>query len=239
MKHFNFWKFIMLPILLVVFISCGSNTTKENNKTPDNSSTNKDEPAVAKNNEVLIIQHKVSNFNKWLNLYEAHDSIRQAYGLHNYILGRAMKDTNIVIVILKMDNVTKAKELMTSADLKSRMQNGGVIGVPSFNYLEVIFNDTSPITQTARLMITHQVKDWIAWKKSFDEHKAARMSAGLLDRGLAYSVDDAHFVGIVLAVTDFNKAMEFQNSPALKERMQQAGVEGIPTFLYYNVVKKY
>jgi hypothetical protein len=235
MKLFNFSGFLIATICIVFLYSCDSSIDK---KVPETATESK-EPLKPKTNQVLIIQHKVKNFTDWQKLYEAHDSIRKAYGLQNYILGRAMKDTNIVIVILKMEDVTKAKELMTSADLKSRMQNGGVIGVPSFNYLEVIFNDTTPIAQTARLMITHQVKDWNEWKKSFDDHKAARMSAGLLDRGLAYSVDDAHFVGIVLAVTDFKKAMEFQNSPALKARMQQAGVEGPPTFLYYNVVKKY
>jgi hypothetical protein len=235
MKHLNLGEGLIAIICMIFIYSCNSNNDK---KAPD-AETESKELLKTKTNQVLIIQHKVKNFTDWLKLYEAHDSIRKAYGLHNYILGRAMKDTNIVIVILKMENATKAKELMTSADLKSRMQNGGVVGAPSFNYLEVIFNDTSPIAQTARLMITHQVKDWNEWKKSFDDHKAARMFAGLLDRGLAYSVDDAHFVGIILAVTDFKKAMEFQNSPALKARMQQAGVEGVPTFLYYNVVKKY
>lgn len=235
MKQINYVGLLIATICMVFLYSCDSSADK---KVPETSTESK-EPLKPKTNQVLIIQHKVSNFANWIKLYEAHDSIRQAHGLHNYILGRATKDTNIVIVILKMDDATKAKELMTSADLKSRMQNGGVIGVPSFNYLEVIFNDTTPIAQTARLMITHQVKDWNEWKKSFDDHRAARMSAGLLDRGLAYSVDDAHFVGIVLAVTDFKKAMDFQNSPALKARMLQAGVEGPPTFLYYNVVKKY
>ncbi len=235
MKQFNFGGLLMSIICMLFIYSCDSSVDK---KAPDIETESK-EPFKAKSNQVLIIQHKVKKFTDWLALYEAHDSIRQAFGLHNYILGRAMKDTNIVIVILKMEDATKAKELMTSADLKSRMQNGGVIGVPSFHYLEVIFNDTIPIAQTARLMITHQVKDWNEWKKSYDDHKAARAGAGLLDRGLAYSVDDAHFVGIILAVTDFKKATEFQNSPELKARMQQAGVDGIPTFLYYNVVKKY
>jgi hypothetical protein len=236
MKQNNLGSILMTFILISLLISCDANTDK---KLPDVITTESKEPSQTKNNQVLIIQHKVSNFVTWIKNYEAHDSIRQVHGLHNYILGRATKDTNIVIVILKMDDVAKAKELMNSPELKSRMQNAGVIGVPSFNYLEVIFNDTTALQVTERLMITHQVKDWIAWKKSFDDHKAARMSAGLLDRGLAYSVDDAHFVGIVLAVTDFKKANEFQNSPALKARMQEAGVEGVPTFLYYNVVKKY
>ena len=119
------------------------------------------------------------------------------------------------------------------------MQKAGVIGKPSFTYLDVVMDDNSPIDQTARLMVTHKVKDWDAWKKVFDDHKQARMDAGLIDRGLGYSDGDNHMVSIVFAVTDMQKAKAFMNSKDLKDKMAKGGVEGPPTFFFYNIVQKY
>ena len=88
-------------------------------------------------------------------------------------------------------------------------------------------------------MVTHKVKDWDIWKKEFDDHKKTRDEAGLIDRGLGYSVDDKHAVTIVFAITDMKKATDFMHSADLKEKMAKGGVEGEPTFFFYNIVKKY
>jgi hypothetical protein len=100
-------------------------------------------------------------------------------------------------------------------------------------------DDNTPIEQTNRLMVTHKAKDWDAWKKEFDDHKQARMDAGLIDRGLGHDIDDSHNVSIVFAVTDMQKAKAFIQSKDLKDKMDKAGVEGKPTFLFYNIVQRY
>ena len=181
----------------------------------------------------------MANFAKWKPEYEAHDSARRSYGLSNYVIGRGLNDSNMVVVILKMDDVNKAKEFASSKDLKERMQKAGVTGTPSLTYLDVVMDDNSTIEQTARLMMTHKVKDWDAWKKEFDSHKQARIDAGLIDRGLGYSVGDNHMVSIVFAITDMKKAETFLKSTDLKEKMAKAGVEGPPTSFFYNIVQMY
>ena len=193
---------------------------------------------VTKPGNVLIIQEKVANFAKWKPMYESNDSIRRSYGLSNYIIGRGMSDSNKLVVILRMDDPNKAKELTTSQGMKDRMKKAGVSN-PTFSYLNVVLNDSTPIEQTARVMMTHKVKDWDAWKKVFDSHKQARIDAGLIDRGLGYSVDDNHMVSIVFAITDMAKAKAFLSSPDLKAKMTEAGVEGAPTSVFYNIVQKY
>jgi hypothetical protein len=172
--------------------------------------------------------------------YEGHDPARHAAGLTNYILGRgAGKDSNTVVVMLKAENMTKAKEFASSTDLKDAMQKAGIIGTPSINYINVVMNDDSHIPQTDRLMVTHKVKDWDAWKKEFDDHKQARMDAGLIDRGLGYTSGDSHNVTIVFAVTDMAKAKAFIASKDLKDKMTKAGVDGPPAFFFYTIVQKY
>ena len=106
-------------------------------------------------------------------------------------------------------------------------------------FLDVVMNDSSAIEQNARVRVTHKVKDWDAWKKEFDDHKQARMDAGLIDRGVGYSDGDNHMVTLVFAITDMQKAKAFMKSKDLKDKMDKAGVVGAPTFFFYNIVQKY
>jgi len=232
----------------LLVMSCGSGGDKSAEPAtdttaataPDTSAMNSSEAVTApKPFSMLIIQHKVANFTKWKPEYESHDSVRRASGLTNFILGRGLNDSNMVLVMLLMNDVNKAKELTSSKGMKERMQKAGVTGKPTFNFLDVISSDTSRIEQTARLMVTHTVKDWDAWKKEFDDHKQARIDAGLLDRGVGYTDGDNHKVTIIFAVTDMQKANAFLNSKDLKEKMAKAGVEGPPSFFFYNIVQKY
>lgn len=244
MKQLKFLAPFAFSVSMVFFIfSCNSGEEKKADETAlDTTMAPKTmEPlvAVVKPANILIIQHKVVSFAKWKPAYDSHDSIRRSYGLTNYVIGRGLNDSNIAVVILKMADAGKAKELTSSQDIKDRMKMGGVIGIPSFTYLNVVMNDSSKIEQTARIMMTHKVKDWDAWKKEFDSHKQARIDGGLLDRGVGYSVDDNHIVTIVCAITDMKKATAFLNSQDLKDKMAKAGVEGPPSFFYYNVVQKY
>jgi len=250
MKQSRFLATITVVTCMSLFLfSCGSGGDKTTEPATDSTAaTTADTTTAAKPSEpapapkpfnLLIIQHKVANFARWKPLYESHDSVRRAAGLTNFILGRGLNDSNMVLVMLLMNDVNKAKELGASKGLKDRMQKGGVVGKPTIDYLDVISSDTSKIDQTARLMVTHKVKDWDAWKKEFDDHKQARIDAGLLDRGVGYSDGDNHKVTIIFAVTDMQKANAFLNSKDLKDKMAKAGVEGVPTFFYYNIVQKY
>lgn len=87
--------------------------------------------------------------------------------------------------------------------------------------------------------MTHKVKDWDSWKKEFDNHKQARIDAGLVDRGLSYNIGDNHTVSIVFAVSDMQKAKAFMQSKDLKDKMAKAGVEGQPTSFFYDIVHTY
>jgi hypothetical protein len=247
MKQFNFLKTLILSVSLpLLFFSCGSGDEKStesatSDSTKVDSTTMKaPEPVpVAKISDILIVRHRVANYAKWKPGYDSDDSGRRANGLTNYIIGRGMDDSNMVVIVLKMDDANKAKEFGNSPGLKEKMQKAGVIGKPSVSAVHRVMTDSTPIEQNTRLMVTHQVKDWDTWKKVFDSHKSARMDAGLIDRGVGYSVDDNHIVTLVFAVTDKKKAEGFLKSKDLKDKMAEGGVVGQPTVFWYNVVQKY
>ena len=248
MKKFKFLTTISVALFMVIFLSsCGSGDDKKTDESTTDTTANSDtssvkspeSPTAPQPFKILLIQHKVANFAKWKPQYESHDSVRRSYGLSNFILGRGVNDSNMVVVMLLMDDANRAKELTSSQGMKTRMQKAGVIGRPSFDYLDVVSSDTSKIDQTERLMVTHKVKDWDAFKKEFDDNKQVRIDAGLLDRGVSHSDGDTHKVSLIFAVTDKKKADDFIKSQELKDKMAKAGVEGPPTFFFYNIVQKY
>lgn len=194
--------------------------------------------APVKPDNIMMVIAKVANYAKWVPDYESHDSVRLASGLHSRLICRGTKDSNTVMVVMKMDDAAKAKEFAASPGLKERMRKGGVLGQPTIMFVDIQRLDTT-VTATSRVLVTHKVKDWDAWLKVFDADKPNRVAAGITDRALGYSVGDNHSVMIAMAVSDMKKADEFSKSPELKKKMEEGGVEGPPTFFYYTVVKKY
>jgi len=245
MKQVRFLASTFATSMFILLSSCGSgDDTKTEDTTATATTTTETAPEPtppAKPSNVMIMQFKVADFAKWQSKYESkeRDSIRRSYGLTNYVVGRGLDDPNKVIVFLKMEDANKAKELTASQAMKDRMKEAGVTGTPSFNYLEVVMDNNSPIEQTNRLLMSEKVKDWDAWKKVFDENKQARIDGGLIDRGLGHAIDDNHRVLIVFAITDMAKAKAFIQSPDLKDKMEKAGVEGKPVPFFYNIVKMY
>ena len=237
MKHLKFLTAICFAVAMSFSMSsCNSGEEKKPADAPADTST---VTTPVKPANIMVVMHKVANFTKWQANYEANDSLKNAYGLHNYVLARGVKDTNMVMVVVKMDDAAKAKEFAALPALKAAMQKGGVIGAPTISYLDVQMQDTTANTTTTRVMVTHKVKDWDAWKKVYDEDKATRMNAGLTDRVLSYSIGDNHQVSMVFIVSDMKKAEDFSKSPELKAKMEAGGVEGPPTFFYYTIAKKY
>jgi hypothetical protein len=242
MKQFKFLAAICFAVGMSFTISsCNSGEEKKAGENSADTTTVKapETATPVKPANLMVMTHKVANYAKWQAGYEAGDSMRLAYGLHNYVLARGIKDTNMVMVVVKIDDAAKAKEFSTFPGLKAAMQKAGVTSTPTISYLDVQMQDTTPNTISARVMVTHKVKDWDAWKKVYDEDKPNRINAGLTDRVLAYSIGDNHQVSIVFMVSDMKKAEDFSKSPELKARMEAGGVEGPPSFFYYTVAKKY
>ena len=241
MKQVKLLATMSVALGLLFLYSCKSGEKKTEESTTDTTAQQEvpaPTPAPGPMN-VMTIKHKVANYAKWKASYESHDSVREASGLHNYVIARGTDDSNMVMVVLKMDDAGKAKAFAASSGLKTRMTQAGVTGPTSIDYYTNIMNDTTNIQQTERLIVKHKVKDFDAWKKAFDDHKQTRMDSGLIDRVLGYTVDDNHNVAIVFAVTDEAKAKAFINSKDLKDKMKAGGVEGAPTFWFFRIADRY
>lgn len=182
----------------------------------------------------MVVKHPVSNYAKFKSVFMASDSMTQANGLHTIGVGRGMEDTNMVVVILKADDIAKAQAFAASPELKTAMDSAAVSGPPTIEFLDVVRNDDSDIPQMERLMVKHHVKDFGAWLKVYDkEGKDTRAGFGLMDRAICRGIPDSNMVYVVFAVTDMAKAQERGKSEELKKLMEEAGVDSAPEMFAY------
>jgi quinol monooxygenase YgiN len=84
------------------------------------------------------------------------------------------------------------------------------------------------------VVVMHEVKDFDAWKKVFDEDAAARKEAGMLGEGVMRGVDNEKLVAVYAPATDLAKLKAFTTSKELKDKMKTAGVKGKPTIYVFN-----
>ena len=188
---------------------------------------------------MMVVTHKVSNYAKWKASYDEHDSARLANGIHNYVIGRGIKDSNMIMVALKVDDTAKAKAFAKDPGLKKAMQKGGVMGMPTFTLTTMTFEDTATISSDLRSRTTFTVKDWGAWQKAFEEAKQERLDNGIAVRAYGHNSDNDKKVVLVTAIMDTAKAFAYYKSDMLKKRRDASGVIGEPERFLYRVVQRY
>jgi hypothetical protein len=227
--------------LAFLFSSCGGDEEKTTDTTTAADSTSKapESTVVTTPETIITVWHKVADFAKWKASFEAHDSFKLANGIHNYVLGRSVEDTNMILVATKADDVEKAKAFMKNPDLKTAMQKGGVVGAPSISINTIVYQDMSPNMSDLRSMTTFTVKDWDAWKTSFESNRQVRMDNGITDRAYGYDPDDNHKITLVVAINDTAKAEAFWNGDLIKQKRAESGVVGEVKRRVYRIAHKY
>jgi hypothetical protein len=230
--------------VVILLTSCGSGgnqaTTDSTNKPADTAA--KAPPVstiVTTPQNMVVVTHKVADYAKWLASYEAHDSARLAAGLHNYVIGRSLQDSNMVMVALRSDDTARAKAFAKDPGLKAAMKKGGILGVPTISFVVETWQDTGKTEITLRGRTSLTVKDWDVFLKGFQDGKQERMDNGLIDRVIGHDLDDNKRVTIVAAIADSAKAFAYYKSDALKKRREAGGVIGEPVRFFYRLAKHY
>jgi hypothetical protein len=243
MKQFRFSGLLFYSMVCLLVSCAGGGTEKKTtDSTAVDSSTAVVTPAVTTINtpqNMMVVKHKVSNYAKWKISYDAHDSIRLANGVHSYVIGRGLQDSNMILVAVKVDDMAKAKAFAKNASLKSAMQKGGVTGKPAIDFVTMTFQDTGSVTSAIRSRTKFTVKDWASWQKAFEEGKQERLDNGLAVRAYGHDADDDKKVVLVTVVSDTAKAYSYFKSDMLKKRRAESGVIGEPERFLYRVVQRY
>lgn len=243
MKQFKFLPTLGISVALLLSACGGGDQKTTDTATADSTkvdSTNTATSTVSTTPEnIMVVWHKVADFAKWKASYEAHDSMKLSFGIHNYVIGRSVDDSNLILVATKADDMAKAKAFAKDPSLKTAMQKGGVIGAPSIYFNTMVYHDNATNMSDLRSMTMFTVKDWDAWQKAFEGSRQMRTDNGLTDRAYGHDADDNHKVVLVVAVNDSAKANAFWKSDALKQQRTASGVVGEVQRHVYRVVQKY
>ena len=86
------------------------------------------------NNENLTIHLKVKDYTAWRTGYDGHEKSRVSAGITNGRVFRNAQDQNDVVILQDVADVAKARTWLGSDEMKSAMQQSGVVGSPTIRF---------------------------------------------------------------------------------------------------------
>jgi hypothetical protein len=82
------------------------------------------------------------------------------------------------------------------------------------------------------LTVHFKVKDYAAWRTSYDGREKGRLSAGITNGRVFRSAEDPNDVVILQDVADVAKARSWLGSDEMKATLQKSGVVGTPNIRF-------
>lgn len=235
-------KLFVIAVLTIVVLAACTNSGKK-----PASTTNTEDAKIATVEapktpdfqpfDVVVRSSVVKDYTNWRSLFNTDSTARKASGMELIVVGRGIEKNNNLVVVFKVSDVQKAKAFFADPRLKPLLEKAGVISMPNSEFFHVVrFNADSKEKQW--VAVTHQVKDFDAWLKVYDEEgTATRATYGLVDVALARGIDNPNLVHIVFDIKDMAKAKNRMSDPALKKLMTDAGVEGEPKIEFYSLAE--
>jgi hypothetical protein len=86
----------------------------------------------------------------------------------------------------------------------------------------------------AFMLVRARIRDFSSWKTVYDAHEPMRAKAGLTEKHLFRSADDANEIVLLFQAQDLSRAREFAASADLRERVQESGVVDRPDVYFLN-----
>ena len=83
----------------------------------------------------MLIRHRVKDFKNWKAGYDAHLPKRVEAGLSEKYLLRGSDDPNEVVALFEAQDLSRAKAFSTSAELREKIQEVGVVDKPDIYFL--------------------------------------------------------------------------------------------------------
>ncbi len=78
----------------------------------------------------VFIRHRVADFDVWKSAYDEHGGARREHGLADSSLLRDEDDGNMVTIVLAADDSGRARDFLSSDDLRRVMEGAGVTSQP-------------------------------------------------------------------------------------------------------------
>jgi hypothetical protein len=84
----------------------------------------------------MIVRHKVADYSRWKDAFDAHLSVRKAAGETEARVLLSVEDHREVTLFFDWDSLERARQFAGSEELKQAMKQAGVVGDPDIRFLE-------------------------------------------------------------------------------------------------------
>jgi heme-degrading monooxygenase HmoA len=84
----------------------------------------------------VLIRHRVADYSKWKRAFDAHGSARRSGGSKGGRLFRSAVRPKEVFILLRWNDLRRAKKFTKSAALRKAMKGAGVRGKPDVFFLQ-------------------------------------------------------------------------------------------------------
>jgi heme-degrading monooxygenase HmoA len=85
---------------------------------------------------VVIVQHKVRDFDAWKPVFDEHGDVRRKHGATGHEIYRGMDDPNEITIVNHFPSKERAEAFAADPSLKEAMARGGVISEPRIIWAE-------------------------------------------------------------------------------------------------------
>ena len=83
---------------------------------------------------VVIVQHRVSDFDAWKAVFNEHEDVRRRHGATGHELYRGLDDPNEVTVVNHFPSREAGEAFAADPSLKEAMEQGGVVSEPRITW---------------------------------------------------------------------------------------------------------
>jgi quinol monooxygenase YgiN len=189
--------------------------------------TQKQVPVVA-----AVVTHDVENYEVWKRAFDGHAAARKNAGIVAAHVNRHADNPNRLSVYLAATDSAKLDAFFSSTELMSTMREAGVKGPPHIAKVTPVEDLTVKDRALPGVIVRHEVADFGAWKRAFDEHGATRAKAGVLGHAVNRSRENTNVVVVYLQAESLDALRAFASAADLKQTMQAAGVIGAPELTF-------
>jgi len=225
---------IFVPLFLAFFlISCGEKSNSSSDVAEELESlplAGMEDEEWALGGKALGIFHEVQDYNKWKPIFDSDASRRDQAGLQYLDILRNSENANNLAVFFMTPDHKSAKDFISDG-LRNKMNDAGVVSVPSFIMYDLVFMTNKDYNSIPyRVAASYKVKNFKDWLEMYTADRGERIKAGLLDIGVARSPESPRMVYTMMAAETLEDGQAFINNESSPEKMSYYKVTGDPTF---------
>ncbi len=83
----------------------------------------------------LLCKHNVADYTKWRRVFDSHADAQRQSGLHLLHVLRDVTDPDLVVLLFRVDDLSRARAFITTPSASEAAEISGVLGTPELSFL--------------------------------------------------------------------------------------------------------